>query len=173
MTPALGLVVTFHGADSEVSVVATTLVIRDIRRRRKGFSLIELLLVIAIAGILIGISAGAIGRQVARDRVMRSATVIQGMLTEASNLAVRRKLPVRVILTGTAVQITDRATGTVLRQRDFGPGFDLRANLAFTPSTGITIFPTGRSDSGLRIAVSGSELTQVVSRTATGIVRRQ
>lgn len=142
-------------------------------QRRKGFSMIELLIVVVIAGILIGISAGAIGRQVARDRVLRSATVIQGMLTEASNLAVRRGQPVRVILTGTAVQITDRATGTVLRQRNFGPGYDLRANLEFSPSDGITIFPTGRADSGLRIAVSGQELTQVVSRTATGIVRRQ
>ena len=58
------------------------------RTARVGFTLIEMLVVVVIAGVLISISAGAIGKQIARDRVLRSANVVQGMLTEASQLAV-------------------------------------------------------------------------------------
>jgi prepilin-type N-terminal cleavage/methylation domain-containing protein len=140
---------------------------------RAGFSLIEMLVVVVMVGVLLALSAGAIGRQIARDRVLRSANVVQGMLTEASQLAVRRSVPVRVELNGTSLQIIDRDALTVLKQRDFGPGYDLRATLTLNPGAGITIFPNGRADSGIRIAVSGAGLSTTVSRTATGIVRRQ
>ena len=140
--------------------------------RRRGFSLIELLVVVVVAGILLSIGGVSIGRQIARDRVVRSATVVQGILTEASQLAVRRRAPVRVTLSGTALRITDRGTGGVLRERNFGPGFDLRAAVALNPTTGITIFPNGRADAALSVTVSGSQLTITITRSATGIVRR-
>jgi prepilin-type N-terminal cleavage/methylation domain-containing protein len=142
-------------------------------RSRAGFTLIELLIVVIIAGVLLTISGGAIGRQIARDRVMRSATVVQGMLAEAGQTAVRRRSPVTVTLVGTALRINDRATGNMLRQENFGPAFDLRASLAVSPSGGITIFQNGRANAAISVTVSGSGLTQTVSRTATGIVRRQ
>jgi prepilin-type N-terminal cleavage/methylation domain-containing protein len=141
--------------------------------RRSGFTLIEVLLVVAVAGILIGISGVAIGRQLARDRVLRSAQVVEGILNEASQLAVRRSSPVNVLLSGTALQITDRASGTVIKQRTFGPGFELQASLAIDPVAGVTIFPNGRANAAVSVTVSGSDLSQTVSRTATGIVRRQ
>lgn len=140
---------------------------------RRGFSLIEMLIVVVVMGILVTISAGAIGRQIARDRVMRSANVVQALVEEASQLAVRRNTPVDIVLSGDALQIVARDAGAVIKQRSFGPDNDLRATIAISPATGITIFPNGRSDAALQVRVSGSGLTQVVSRTTTGIVRRQ
>ena len=46
------------------------------RTARSGFSVIELLIVLVIAGILISISANSIAKQIRRDRVVRSATVV-------------------------------------------------------------------------------------------------
>lgn len=143
------------------------------RARGAGFTLIEVLIIVVIAGILLGIAGNAVGNQVARDRVLRSAMVVEGMLSEASQLAVRRAAPVRIELSGSALQIKDRATNAVLRQRNFGPEFDLRATLAVDPSVGVTIFPNGRANAALTVTVSGSDLSQTITRTATGIVRRQ
>ena len=142
-------------------------------RPRSGFSLIELMVVVSLVGILVAISANSMGQQIARDRVLRSANVAQGMLSEATALAVRRRAPVTVTLSGTSLRIRDRATSTVLKQRNFGPTFDLRATLVMSPAGGITIFPSGRANAAISITLSGSGASTVVSRTATGIVRRQ
>lgn len=144
-----------------------------IRGVRRGFSLIEVLMVVVLVGILLSISVPAVGRQVTRDRVIRSATVVQGMLEEASLAAARRRVPVTVTLSGGALRVTDRETNDVIRERTFGNDQDLRAALRMSPSTGITIFPNGRADSNLRIALTGGGASALVTRTATGIVRRQ
>jgi prepilin-type N-terminal cleavage/methylation domain-containing protein len=140
---------------------------------RRGFTVIELLIVLVISGILISISANGIGAAIRRDRVVRSASVVEGLLTEAGQLAVRRRKPVTVTLSGTTFSINDRATSTAIKTKNFGPGFDLRATLAFNPSGGITVFPNGRADQALTVTVSGHGISHTVSRTATGIVRRQ
>ena len=146
---------------------------RIVRSDRRGFTLVEIMLVVVIAGILLGISGTSIGKQVRRDRVNRSAGDVQGMLQEASTIAVRQRAPVKIILAGDTLRITLRSSGAVLKQRNFGPAFDLNATLAISPSGGVTIFPNGRADAALTVTVSGSNISKSVTRTATGIVRLQ
>ena len=61
----------------------------------------------------------------------------------------------------------------MIRERDFGPGFDLRATLALDPSGGVTVFPNGRANAALTVTVSGTNISHTVTRTATGVVRLQ
>lgn len=140
-------------------------------RRRPAFTLIELMIVVVIVGLLLAVAIPNVGRQVSRDRANRSASVILGMLDEAGQLAVRRRAPVTVTLVGNDVIIRDRASNAVLRQRDFGTN-DLRGTVSFNPSGGITIFPNGRANAGLTVTVTGGSATASVTRTATGILRR-
>jgi prepilin-type N-terminal cleavage/methylation domain-containing protein len=142
-------------------------------RGRFGFTLIEILIVVVIVGILLGTAIPRVGTSVRRDRVHRAAQVGQGMLDEAALFAARRRTPVNVGISGTFLSITDRATGAVLRQRSFGGDQDLRAALVIAPSGGITIFPNGRATAALTMTFSGGGETVVVSRTTTGILRRQ
>lgn len=144
-----------------------------IRRPRRGFSLIEVLMVVVLIGILLSVAIPSVGRQVTRDRVQRSAMVVQGMLDDAAAFAVRQRAPVEVTLSGGTLLVTDRASGDVLRSRSFGPDQDLRATLAMTPAGGITIFPNGRADNALSINLTGGGASQTVTRSTTGVVRRQ
>jgi prepilin-type N-terminal cleavage/methylation domain-containing protein len=141
-------------------------------QHRGGFSLIELLLVMTIVGLLLGIAVPRIGIQVNSDRANRAASAVQGLLDEAAQLSVRRRTPVTVTLSSGTITVADRATGAALRRRSFGPESDLRGTVTFSPSAGITIFPNGRANAALTVTVSGGSATSTVTRTATGILRR-
>jgi len=141
-------------------------------RPRGGFSLIELLLVMTIVGLLLGIAVPRIGTQINSDRAARSASAVMGMLDEAAQLSVRRRTPVTVTLSSGTITVADRVTNAVLRRRSFGPESDLRGTVTFSPSAGISIFPNGRADAALTVTVSGGSATSTVTRTATGILRR-
>lgn len=140
-------------------------------RRRPGFTLIELMIVVVIVGLLLGIAVPNVGRQISTDRANRAAAVVLGMLDEAGQLAVRRNAPVTVTLASGVVFVRDRATNAVLRQRTFG-GNDMKANVSFAPNGGITIFPNGRANAALTVTLTGGNATATVTRTATGILRR-
>lgn len=139
---------------------------------RVGFTLIEVLMVVVILGILVTISGTSVSRQLTRDRAVRAATVVEGMLVEGSQLAVRRRTPMRIQLSGNVLQLVQRSTGVVVKSRGFGAGSDLEATLTFDPAGGITIFPNGRGDGELTVTITGNGAQLVVRRTATGIVRR-
>lgn len=141
-------------------------------RQASGFSLIELLLVMTIVGLLLSIAIPRIGTQVNSDRANRAASAIFGMLDEANQLAVRRRAPVTVTLSSGTITIRDRATGAALKRRSFGPTSDLRGTVTFSPSAGVTIFPNGRANAALTVTVTGGSASSTVTRTATGILRR-
>ena len=142
---------------------------------RPAFTLIELLIVIVVVGILLATALPRVGRTINRDRVLRSAVVVQSMLDEAGQSAARLRVPVDVkyVTTTGRIEVTNRSTGAVLRSRPFGASQDLRATVAFAPTAGITIFPNGRATAELRISLSTDGFSTVVSRTATGILRRE
>ena len=96
---------------------------RHPKRPRRGFTLIEVLIVITVVGILLGVAIPNVGRQVTRDRVHRSAMLVQGLLEEASLQAARRRAPVKVGISGNFIRITDRATGAAfcVEHWDRGP----------------------------------------------------
>jgi prepilin-type N-terminal cleavage/methylation domain-containing protein len=142
-------------------------------RKRSGFSLIEILIVMIMVGALLAVALPRVGSQINRDRAQRAAMVVHGMLDEAGAIAARIGTPVTVTYTGGNFAIKDRATNAVYRSRTFGSSQDLRATIVLNPSAGIEIFPNGRGSAPLQVALSYDTYSTTVSRTAAGIVRRQ
>lgn len=140
--------------------------------RSRGFTLIEVLIVVTIVGVLLGVAVPGLGRSVTQDRVRRAGSIVEGMLDEASRSAQRLGRPVTVTISGNWLRLTERDSLTPFRQRSFGDGQDIQAALAINPNTGVTIFPNGRASANLTLTLTGGGETVTVTRTTTGIVRR-
>jgi prepilin-type N-terminal cleavage/methylation domain-containing protein len=115
-------------------------------RLRSGFSLLELMTVLVIAGIITGLSAGRISTYITQQRVAKAASSITNDLQQAFAIAGRNRRPIRIVLDTTRMQlaITDRAQTAVFRRVSLGGGYGLSSsNVTFYPSTPLEIYPNG------------------------------
>ncbi|HEY0528608.1 MAG TPA: prepilin-type N-terminal cleavage/methylation domain-containing protein [Gemmatimonadaceae bacterium] len=141
---------------------------------RLGFTLFELLVVVAIVGILATMAGPAMSRIVSHQRVNRAATVIASDLQNAFAVAARQREPVRIQADAAtrSYQFVDRKTNAVLRIRTFyGDTSEYRlSTLQFTPTT-IDVFPNGVSSSALVINLTNGSYTRQITASTAGFVR--
>jgi len=141
---------------------------------RLGFSILELMVVVAIIGILATMAGPAISRIVRHQRVNRAATVIASDLQNAFAVAARQRQPVRIQADAAtrSYQFTDRKTGAVLRIRTFyGDTSEYRlTKLQFTPTT-IDVFPSGISSNAVTIDLANGDYSKQITASTAGFVR--
>jgi len=141
---------------------------------RHGFSVIELIAVMAILGIMASFAGPALSRIVRHQRVNRAATVIASDLQNAFASAARERQPVRIQADATTAsyQFIDRKTGTVLRIRTFyGDTSEYRlSKLVFTPST-VDVFPTGISSSAIVVDLGNGDYNKQITASTAGFIR--
>jgi type II secretion system protein H len=139
-----------------------------------GFTIMEMLVVVAILGILATIMAPAISRITRHQRVNRAAMVITADLQNAFAVAARQREPVRIQADAPSrsYQFIDRKTGNVLRIRTFyGDTSEYKlSTLVFTPST-IDVFPSGTSSDFLTIDLANGDYTKQITASTAGFIR--
>jgi prepilin-type N-terminal cleavage/methylation domain-containing protein len=133
----------------------------------RGFSLVELLIVVAIIGLLSSIAVPSLNRSMTLYRLTASASIICEELDAARVLAISRgtTYELRVANGGRAIQIIDRADPSnpprVAKQLE--PG----VNITFSPAQPIRFFPRGFAGAGdLLIQGTDGRVMRVSVRTS-------
>ena len=92
-------------------------------RRRPGFTLPEMLIVIVIIVLVAGMAFPATAKTVRRGRINQAANVVAADLETAVSYAARQRKPIRITHAAGAKSFTiaDRATGIPIRSRELGP----------------------------------------------------
>jgi prepilin-type N-terminal cleavage/methylation domain-containing protein len=141
---------------------------------RFGFSVIELIAVVAILGIMATVAGPAMSRIVRHNRVNRATTVIASDLQNAFATAARSRAPVRIQADNAnrSYQFIDRKSGTVLRMRTFyGDTSEYKlSKLDFVPAT-LDVFPNGVSSAQLTIDLANGDYAKQITASTAGFVR--
>jgi type IV fimbrial biogenesis protein FimT len=80
-------------------------------RHLNGFTLIELMIGIAIAAMLLGVGAPYLGDYVANSRLREAGNAVFAETLYAQSEAIRRNATVRVALTGSSMSLRDMSVG--------------------------------------------------------------
>ena len=141
---------------------------------RRGFTIMEVLVVLGIIGILATMVGPAMSRIVRHQRTNRAAMVITADLQNAFAVAARQRQPVRIQADAASrsYQFIDRKTGSVLRIRTFyGDTSEYKlTQLVFTPTT-IDVFPTGISSAPVTIDLANGDYSKQIKASTAGFIR--
>ena len=132
-------------------------------RNRRGFSLIEMRVVIAIVGIIAGISGPGIFRYINSNRLQTDADRLGADLQYARTLSISTSTILRFTSTQAGYTLTDPVSGTLIRDKIFQNGMQLAANQT------VDFFPWGMADPAV-FNISNSTGAMTVNLLPTGIV---
>jgi prepilin-type N-terminal cleavage/methylation domain-containing protein len=148
-------------------------------RRRGGFTLLELLMTLALFGAVALISVISVGDTIKRDRVSKVGAILGSDIEQAFAIAARQRLPVRMVLDRANKQfsIVDRNTPTLIyKTRSFArTGAYAVDSLASNRDT-IDIMPNGLATDTLNLSLivwsrGGTTYSKSVRASIGGLVR--
>ncbi|MDH5196968.1 MAG: prepilin-type N-terminal cleavage/methylation domain-containing protein [Gemmatimonadota bacterium] len=141
-------------------------------RRRGGYTIIELLVVMIIIAVIAGITYVRMAPSLNRARVRGAAGMLAGDLQYAQVLAARQRTPILVTVnSGTLTyQIADRG-GTVFRTRVLGVSGNYNlTELTGTPTT-LEVFPNAIAAQSATYTLGTSSSRRQVTFSRAGQIR--
>ena len=147
-------------------------------RARKGFSLMEMLVVVILVGIIMSVAGVRVSAMITQQRVIRAASTIQTQMETAFALAGRQREPMKIVFATSSGAITVKTTNrdgttvfttTDLRQLGLSNG-----NVTASVNE-VTIFPNGFANDTLSIKVlvvrNGATYQRIVRMSRAGLIK--
>ena len=125
-------------------------------RRRRGFTMIEMLVVFVVFGAVAMISVRAVGDTLRRDRVSKAGAIIGADIEQAFAIAARQRLPVRMLVdrVNRKFTIVDRNTPTLIyKTRSFSSSSEFALDSLVSNRDTVDIMPNGIATDSLRLAL--------------------
>jgi len=132
-----------------------------------------MMIMIAMLGIMVGMVAPTVSKDISHSRVNSAAQVVAADLEQALSLAGREWRPIRVVFDGAAkeVRLFDRVTGQVISRRALGDVSDYKLySVAGSPST-VDLLPQGVVTAPTIVTLSAAGYSRRVTMTRGGYVR--
>jgi len=143
---------------------------------RKGFTLLELMVVVVIMGVVGSMSAGRIHELMLHGRLSRAASGVQNDLEAAFATAGRNRRPIRIVWNSTSMQmqVTDRAGYLTYRRTSLGVDpYGLTPGAVTFSRSPVEVYPTGLANDTLLITLSVENITKRVRMSRAGLVQVQ
>lgn len=143
------------------------------RARRAGFSLIEMMVTVSMLGIMVGMVAPNVSKDISHSRVNSAARVVAADLEQALSMAGRQRRPVRVVIDGSRkeVRLMDRVSGNLISRRALGDVSEYKLySVAGSPVT-VDLLPHGVATASTIVTLSAGGYSRTVTMTRGGHVR--
>jgi prepilin-type N-terminal cleavage/methylation domain-containing protein len=143
-----------------------------VARRRAGFTLLEVLIVVVIGGIAGAVAVPSISRSLAQQRTHQTATIIAADMQLAHSMAARQRRPVTIAINVSAleVRVFDTVTpSTVYSTRQLGEHAG-HMGMVTTPAS-VTVFPSGLTSAELEVGLGTGGARRKVVMSRAGQVR--
>ncbi|HXD49834.1 MAG TPA: prepilin-type N-terminal cleavage/methylation domain-containing protein [Gemmatimonadaceae bacterium] len=142
-------------------------------RRKRGFTLLEVMVVMIIAAVVTAMSVGRIHSLTVQQRLRRAAMASQNDIEAAFAIAIRNRQPVRIAWSSGTRQlvVTDRAGTTFFRRSNLGAVYGLAAAGVTFSRSPIEVYPNGLANDTLLITLTVETVTKRVRVSRSGLVR--
>ena len=148
-------------------------------RSRSGFTLLELMMVVVIAGLTLAIGVTGMAGAQNRVRLDRAASVLSDDIQSAFALVGRDRKPVRVVYDAANVRfiLTDRTGTNIFRIQTLGQEseYKMTSSTIAVSDTAFEIYPPGLAASALTIRLrkgvgSRDSVTRILTVSRAGLV---
>ena len=148
-------------------------------RPRRGFSLMEMLIVVILIGIVMSVAGVRVSGMMTQQRVIRAASTIQTQMEVAFAMAGRNREPMKLTFaTGASaitLKVTNRAgTTTFGTPIDFKTMGLVNGNVTAS-SNSIEVFPNGFASDTMRIQIrvtrNGATYQRIVRMSRAGLIK--